>query len=95
MSVVIGWSPIEQLWTIDEAPMQVAWRKIDDRTWIVGGGARGRATVRGIGPYAVRVELPDGHAYNAPFEFGELPTALEWARQEVVPQMSDRCFDPD
>jgi len=74
--------------------MQAQWRQIDDRTWIVDGGVRGKATVTGTGPYAVRVELPNGHAYDAPFEFGELPAALEWAMQEVAPQMSDLGLDP-
>ena len=73
--------------------MQAEWRKIDNRTWIVDGGARGKATVTGTGPYTVRVELSEGHAYDAPFEFGELPAALEWAMQEVAPQTRDLGLD--
>ena len=46
-------------------------------------------------PYTVRVELPAGHTYDAPFEFGDLPAALEWAMQEVAPQTDDLGLDSD
>jgi hypothetical protein len=79
----------------DEVSMRAEWRKIDNRTWIVGGGARGKATVIGTGPYTVRVELPEGRTYDAPFEFGDLPAALEWAMREVAPQTDDLGLDSD